>query len=367
MLRIFKKLDAKQLYTIYAVRVTIFATLSTVVAYFLASLTVLASPIIAAILSLSSIKPTFHDTVRESVRQIVGTFFGAIFGLLFISFFGFNLLTLAIIVATSFIAGWILKLRAEGGITIAVTVILVSGPLLGDLESIEQRLFGVIIGAICALIASYLIMPASPHKQILQVTIEQGEKTSKLLKKIGVKFSKENITKETVESWLEEINTIIETMKENRENIRTTLKDAKWAPLLRKKDVKDVVDQVTITMRNANNVRSIIEGINKALENDAKITPKIKENISLMLVEAAKGIKTQARKAIITPADKIDKNDTEKIRSKRQKLASEIRNLEDTQAILLSGTLIHETTNIKDSISEEENIDFSTKDADKNM
>lgn len=358
MLEKLKLLDYKTIYTAYAVRVTVFGTLSAIVAYFIGSLIPFVSPVIAAILALSAIKPTFYDTVRESIRQVVGTFFGAIFGMIFIALFGFNLLTLSIIIVIAFATGWLLRLRAEGGITIAATVILVSGPLLGDIESIEERLFGVILGTLCALVASYLIMPSYPHKRILQTTLEEGEKIGKLLKKIAKRFPQDKISTEEAENWIIEINTITDDVKNNREKIRATLKDAKWAPMLRKKDVENVVDQVGITMNNANNVRSICEAIYKAVENNATIPSKVKEDISVMLLEAAKGIKTQNKLAFKEPAEKISVEQTEYIKNKRKKLASEIKNIEDTQAILLSGTLLHETTNIKDSISVDEEKDL---------
>lgn len=344
------KLNPTLLYRAYAVRVTVFGTFSALTAFYLGSIIPHVSPYIAAIIALAAIKPTFHDTVRESIRQVVGTVVGALFGMVFVHFFGFNLLTLGTIIIISFITGWLLKLRAEGGITIAVTVILVTGPLFGDVENIVQRLFGVAIGAACALIASYLIIPSHPHKRILEDTYKQARAIAKLLRKIADRFRLGKITLEEANIWLTNINTLMEEIQITREEIRSTLEDAKWSPLLRKSDVENVEDQVNITKANAHNVQSICEAIIKAKEKETTLPENISKEIGKMLYEASVAIKEQAKLASGKTNHTITSEQIKAIRSRRQKVATEIKNLNDTQMILLSGTILHETTNIKDTI-----------------
>lgn len=346
-----KVFDARRIYREYAFRVTVFATLSSVAAYMVGSLIPWCSPVIAAILALSAIKPTFHDTVRESIRQVVGTFFGAIFGMVFVYMFGFNLLTLTVIIAIAFITGWLLRLRAEGGITIGVTVLLVTGPLLGDIANVEARIVGVILGTVFALIASYLIMPSNPHKQILEATIEKSRDMSRLLKTVGRRVGQGDLRLVEANLWVAEIEKIVEDVKENREEIEVALKDAKWSPLLRKKDVEEVMEQVRITKANADNVRSIMLAIQKAVVEEADVPAKTLAKLGAMLVETAHGIKQQAKLAVSAPAESVDTAQIEQIRLKRRKVADDVRHLDDTQAILLSGTLLHEATKIKDAIS----------------
>lgn len=351
-MRRIRKINPKQIYTMYAVRVTVLATLSTVTAYSFGLLfSQWVSPIIAAILALAAIKPTFHDTVRETVRQIVGTVVGAILGLYLIKYFGFEIWTLALITIISFIAGWTLKLRAEGGITIAVTILLVIGPIAGDAAQTEQRVVGVVVGALCALIASYFIIPGHPHKRVLDETISNNKQVSKLLKVIADAFRDNKVNKTVAEAWLISISSIIGDINENREEVRVALADAKWSPLLRQKDVESVVEQVKITRSNAITVKSICEAIEKAFQYDVKIPEEAGETIGKMLFEASEGIKEQGRRAKETPAAKVDYSEVKAIRNKRKKVANEIKKLDDTQLIILSGTLVHETTKIKDTIS----------------
>jgi len=347
-----RKINPKQIYTMYAVRVTVLATLSTVTAYGIGLLfNEWVSPIIAAILALAAIKPTFYDTVRETVRQIVGTVVGALFGLYLINYFGFELWTLAVITLISFIAGWLLKLRAEGGITIAVTILLVIGPIGGDALQTEQRVAGVIIGALCALMASFFIIPGHPHKRVLDETINNNKQVSKLLRTIADVFRDGKVSLNLADSWLVKINTIIGDINDNKEEVRIALADSKWSPLLRQKDVESVVEQVNITRNNALTVKSICEAIAKAFQYDVKMPTEAGETIGKMLFEASEGIREQGRRAKDSPAAKVDYSEVKAIRNKRKKVANEIKKLDDTQLIILSGTLVHETTKIKDTIS----------------
>lgn len=350
--KITNKLNPTAIYRAYAVRVTVLGTLSAITAYSIGSVIPHVSPFIAAIIALAAIKPTFHDTVRESIRQVVGTVVGALLGMLFIYFFGFNVATLAVIVLISFITGWLLKLRAEGGITIAVTVILVTGPLFGDVENILQRLLGVIIGAICALIASYFIIPGHPHKRILEDTYSQSRSIAKLLRRIADRFRSGKITLPEAHVWLAHINSLMQEIQVTRDEIRSALEDAKWSPLLQVRDVENVEEQVNITKANAHNVQSICEAIIKAKENNATLPEPISKEIGKMLYEASVMIKEQAKLASGRTDTPITSEQINKIRERRKKVAQEMRNLNDTQMILLSGTIIHETTNIKDTIEE---------------
>lgn len=174
---------------------------------------------------------------------------------------------------------------------------------------------------------------------------------SRLLKTVGKRVGQGDLRLVEANLWVAEIEKIVEDVKENREEIEVALKDAKWSPLLRKKDVEEVMEQVRITKANADNVRSIMLAIQKAVVEEADVPAKTLAKLGAMLVETAHGIKQQAKLAVSAPAESVDTAQIEQIRLKRRKVADDVRHLDDTQAILLSGTLLHEATKIKDAIS----------------
>jgi uncharacterized membrane protein YgaE (UPF0421/DUF939 family) len=156
-----KKINPRNLYRSHILRVGIFASLSSATAYTIAVFIPWVDAPVAAIIGLAALKPTFHATLRESFQQIMGTVIGAVFGLALVGLLGFNVFTLIIMITISFLVAWWLKLGEVGAITIGLTLILVTGPL-SNLASIEARLFGVILGSLTAIVASYFILPGTP-------------------------------------------------------------------------------------------------------------------------------------------------------------------------------------------------------------
>lgn len=350
----FRKFDARSVYNRYAVRVTFFATLSALVAYNVGVLfQEWISPSIAGIISLTAIKSTFHDTVKESIKQVVGTTVGSIVGILFITWFGFNSLTLAVIIVVSFIIAWILRLKAEGGLVIAAMVLLVNGPLLNDLQNIEQRIAGVVLGSACALIASMLIIPSNPHKVVLQSTINSSREAYRLMKTIAKKFINfEKIKIKEAELWLATIEVTISNISDDREKVRTILTDAKWSPLLSKKEVEDVLFQVRIAKRNAEALRSIIESIIHHMTDGIILHEKVSKDIGKLLFETAEAMKKQNKIASNEPAEYLPDEEVTSMIERQAKVVNEMKNIDNTDTLLLSGTLMHEITKIRNTIAE---------------
>jgi hypothetical protein len=56
--------------------------------------------------------------------------------------------------------------------------------------------------------------------------------------------------------------------------------------------------------------------------------------------------------AMIKPDDILTEKVADDIRAKRAKLAAAMTKMDDTRAIMLSGTIMHEATKIKDIITE---------------
>lgn len=354
MFKKFRNFDARTVYNRYTVRVVILATLSVLAAYNIAFLfQAWINPTIAGVLSLTAIKSTFHDTVRESIKQVVGTTVGAVVGILFINWFGFNSLTLLIIIVTSFVIGWLMRLKAEGSLTIAAMVLLVNGPLMTDFQSLEQRISGVVLGSLCALVASMFIVASNPHKVVLQSSIDSSRETYRLMKVISKKFiDVEPIKLKEAKLWFATMEVIVSNITDEREKIRVILTDAKWSPLLSKKDVEDVLFQVRIAKRNAEALRSITESIVHHLTNGIILSDKVSRDIGKLLYETAEAMKKQNKLAVTDPAEYLPNEDVTVMRERQAKVANEMKKIDDTETLLLSGTLLHEITKIRNTITE---------------
>jgi uncharacterized membrane protein YgaE (UPF0421/DUF939 family) len=353
MMHFKNKIDFSNFYQLYALRLTIVATLSSFLAYSTASaFPELISPIVAGIIALTAIKPTLHDTVKETVRQVVGTLLGAIIGLIMISWIGFNGATLIVLVAISLIAGQLLRLDVQGSLTVAATVLLIAGPLLGDFYNVEQRVAGVVLGSIFAFISGILLTRRNPEKQLLKELIKLGNKNIELLSDISSAFKSDSLNIVKATKWEDKSNRIIEKINIMRDDIQSIYEDSRWSPLIKKEQVKNVRNQTSLTKANAANVRSIIYSVINSLGHNVTLPSKTRVAIGGLLDESIKGMRQQLLIAETNPSGLVTPEVAKKIRDKRRKLASEIRKLEDTREIMLAGIVIHESTNIKDNISE---------------
>lgn len=352
-MKFISSLKVDKLFNLYLLKFVIVATMSSAAAYAVASFApTWISPIVASVIALTAIKPTLHDTAKETTRQIFGTTIGAFLGLMLINLFGFNNLTLIILVAISLIVGLILKMDIQGSLTVSATVLLVAGPLLGSLDNVEERIAGVILGAGFAFLASIILTRRNPHQNILNELISISRTNSRLLKEISKTFNFEDLTEGVANEWLEAINLNIGKLGDLRKDIEAIYEDARFSPLIKKSEVKKVRNQSYMAKKTAENIRSIIFAVINSLEHDVQLKPKTASILASLLREISDAVKEQAVLAIENPSEQLPKETAKSIRVKRQRVAEEIKKMDDTRAIMLGGTLIHEATNIKDTLTE---------------
>jgi len=132
-------------------------------AYVVAGALPFADPVPAAITAVVTMRGAFHHAAKEGVIQTLGALAGAAIALGIVWLFGTGPFVLVILVLAAFGLARLLRIAARDqtpfvAMAIAVTMILVVGTHLTTELAIE-RFMGVVIGAICALAASYLASP----------------------------------------------------------------------------------------------------------------------------------------------------------------------------------------------------------------
>lgn len=343
-----------KLYSAYALRVIVFASFSSVAAFSISeSFKEFVSPTIAAIIALTAIKTNISDTVKETVKQVVGSFFGAIMGIVLINFIGFNSLSLIIAVVLSILIAIALRMEVQSGLVIAATVVLVSGPLLGDFQSVEQRVAGVLVGSIFAFLASLLMLSLKPDQNILDRIIKKSEDSVLVLDEIS-DFFKENRKFKTGELllWNEQISTNIEEIKSLTQAANQLYLDSKWTPFVTAASADNIKRQADIARINAAAIKTIIIAMENSNNHKVRLSNSASRKISSLLRASSAAIKQQLFNALTNPASPLTQEAGDIIRAKRGKLAAAMTKMDDTRAIMLGGTIMHEATKIKDLITE---------------
>lgn len=339
-------------YSAYAIRATLFAALSAIAAYSVANLIPeFISPTIAAIIALSAIKTNVNDTVRETFKQVGGSFFGALLGIFLVSYIGFNAYSILITVVLSMAVGFLIRLQVQGGLAIAATVILVSGPLFGDFQSIEQRVAGVLIGSMFAFVASLFMVPWKPDKKILARVVSAGYESTQLLAEIGRSYKKNLISSALVTNWKQTIDQIYAKANQNNNDAKLLLADAKWSPFVTAETAENIQQQARVVKTIVAAIRTIILAVENSLDHNVDISADTNRRISSLINLLSESINSQLIEAERKPAGKLSEDVAQEIRERRRKLANEISKMDDTRAIMLGGTILHEATKIKDLIS----------------
>lgn len=337
------------IYYRHTVRVAVLASLSVATAFVIGSAVPdHISPIVASIIALTAIKSTFHDTVKETFKQVVGTIVGAMFGILAIEVLGFNVYSLVLIVVSSILIGVVLKLEVQGGLFIAATVILIAGPLLGDLQLVEERITGVLLGSVCALIVSMFVVPSDKHRRALRRSLSVGENSADILGLISKGLKNNALNFSDVDGLLSKANELLNKINTITDELEGLYRDAKWSPRVAKDDVDAVMFQTNIVRKNVQNIKTILLSLKNALTKNITVNAEVGRNLSKMLSQAKEGILEQLKNAELQPRALISDASVERIRQRRNKVASQLKVSDDTQAIILGSTLIHEANKIKD-------------------
>jgi len=326
------KVTIRNFYKQQTVRTAVIAAVASSMAYLIALFIPFVDPYVAGIITLIAMRPTFHEAIQESWRQVVGTLLGALLGLGLAYLFPFNFLTLLIVVSFAFLIGWVLKLGDEGAIAIAVTVLIIT-PTVTNIEGIETRFFGVILGAVLALAASYFILPGTPATRINDKNSEHMIEINKIFSIISKKLYSNEVTIEETEKWKTQAYALVDKVIENKTEADEFILAVKWSPTVTRQDAQHSLDNVNNTHKQIMGLVKIIKSINKAVKNNIDLPHTAKINIAELM----------DKKANKTTSAKNDKEYTE---IAKKKALSIVRKLDDTQAIIIGTSIINDIDDI---------------------
>jgi len=327
-------------------RLAVLSGAAAAVAFALGSLTTHASPVVAAITALILVRPTFHASLRDGLREVVGVLGGAALAYAAVSLIGFSAIALFVTVVACFLVARLARLGDDGAVAVAVTVILVAGPHW-DVEAVETRLLGVLLGAVVALAVSFFTRPGTPHGRALIDAVAEGERTSTLLADIGAGLAQHRgrIPEMVARSWLADAEDIVARATEVRQEAEDAVVGAAWSPLLRRSDAEAVLEQARIAESAALTVLGTCRDLLAAVESGSDIPHDLAASLSTVLVATADAITEQADAAMDNPAEALspDVGAVPALVAPRREAVDQVRALDDTQPMLLGGSLLRDS------------------------
>ena len=147
-----------------------FTSLAAFFAYLVSDAIPYAAPVPAAITAVIATRVAFHHATKEIFIQLLGALVGAAVALAIVSVIGSNAVVILLLVALSFVMARVMQYSIPHespavAASLAVTVILVVGSHLTTEIAIE-RFTGVMIGALFALLASFLASPTRDTQKL---------------------------------------------------------------------------------------------------------------------------------------------------------------------------------------------------------
>jgi uncharacterized membrane protein YgaE (UPF0421/DUF939 family) len=334
-------------------RTAVLGSIAAVVAFTIGSYTTAVSAIVAAITALVSMRPTFHASAQEAFRQVLGVVIGASISAGLYIAFGFTPLTFFITVLSAYALAWWLKLGEEGAVTMGVTIILVLADFSTD--AIENRLLGVVLGVSVAMVLSYFARPGRPTDRVLAEALQEARAISALLITVSTDLieSKGRLDRANSYTWLSTSDTTMRRLIEVRAAAEDALRGSRWSPWVSKRQAQEVLRQVMLVRRAALTVHAICRDLHDSARASTVLPAELALSLANGLTAAAVALEQQAETARSRPAELLgeDADAVQALRASREMVVKQMRALDDTRPMLLSGSLVRDTETLGDILS----------------
>lgn len=309
---------------------------------------------VAGLTALISIRPTFHDTAAESWRQIVGTVLGAAFGLVLTLTMGYSPIAIALMILVCFAVAAVMKLGEEGAAVMGVTVILVVGPFF-DTDMVESRFFGVLVGSVIALIASLWVRPGKPHARALSESVTLARSSADMVAKMGEYLGAHDgtVSRKITKSWVLQAEKLMSDLAEVRNDAESALRSSRWSPLVRRQEAEAIVEQVILAQITARTTYNMARDLHAAAKKGQTLPATVATHLAAVLAATADTITEQAGAAVSDPAAGLDwEEQTMSTWSLQHGSAiAKAKDLEETQPLLLAGSLLRDSEKIADALT----------------
>lgn len=225
------------------VRLAVLTSLATVAAYLIAGALPFADPVPAAITALVTIRGAFHHAAKEGVIQTLGALAGAGIALGLVWLIGTGPIVLVVLVLAAFALAALLRIAAPDqtpfvAMAIAVTMILVVGTHLTTELAIE-RFMGVVVGALCALAASYFASGTKATRALRTDLDELQQDLAALLSEVGAGLRR-NLEPEVAQTWFERAGRLRDRSLGIEARLADLTQHTRWSPRIDPDDLESL-------------------------------------------------------------------------------------------------------------------------------
>ncbi len=255
------------------IRLAVFTSLAAFFAYLVSDAIPYASPVPAAITAVVATRVTFHHAAKETSIQLLGALVGAAVALAIVSVIGSGAVVILLLVALSFVMARVMQYSNPEespavAASLAVTVILVVGSHLTT-ELALERFTGVMIGALFALIASFLASPTRDTQKLAAGLSAIQVQLAQVLARMASDLRGEPTT-EDASAWHEQAIELRNQVLGLSAQYEDLAKHSKWSPRINNIDLGSLKESLRANQVMSARVLNIANDLRSATRSNLK-------------------------------------------------------------------------------------------------
>ncbi len=255
------------------IRLAVFTSLAAFFAYLVSDAIPYASPVPAAITAVVATRVTFHHAAKETSIQLLGALVGAAVALVIVSVIGSGAVVILLLVALSFVMARVMQYSNPEespavAASLAVTVILVVGSHLTT-ELALERFTGVMIGALFALIASFLASPTRDTQKLAAGLSAIQVQLAQVLARIASDLRGEPTTEDAT-AWHEQAVELRNQVLGLSAQYEDLAKHSKWSPRINNIDLGSLKESLRANQVMSARVLNIANDLRSATRSNLK-------------------------------------------------------------------------------------------------
>jgi uncharacterized membrane protein YgaE (UPF0421/DUF939 family) len=301
------------------------------------------APVPAAAGAVITVALSLNRSMRTGLSLVGATAAALLVAFALYQWWGLHVWTVGVLVIVSLIIGRVLRLGPEGSLQIPVTALFVY--FLGEAltnDVIVTRIVATLLGVAIGLAFSFVAHPERPEERMTEQLSEIGGRLGALLVAMG-HVSGDRLTRRQSTEWLTEARALAVETRHLGGEIEELGLGRRFSVGSERAVGRAILDQYSLLQQTSDHVNSIARGLFDATSRGAVRLP---EGVGQMLSSTGEALSVHAdsMERALTDSDPATGvlAALEVVEEKRTRSVAELKEMDDTGALLLGGSLVNE-------------------------
>jgi len=301
------------------------------------------APVPAAAGAVITVALSLNRSMRTGLSLVGATAAALLVAFALYQWWGLHVWTVGVLVIVSLIIGRLLRLGPEGSLQIPVTALFVY--FLGEAltnDVIVTRIVATLLGVAIGLAFSFVAHPERPEERMTEQLSEIGGRLGALLVAMG-HVSGDRLTRRQSTEWLTEARALAVETSHLGGEIEELGLGRRFSVGSERAVGRAILDQYSLLQQTSDHVNSIARGLFDATSRGAVRLP---EGVGQMLSSTGEALSVHAdsMERALTDSDPATGvlAALEVVEEERTRSVAELKEMDDTGALLLGGSLVNE-------------------------